>query len=62
MEYKELDQLYNLADDVTDVLELDDNYLKDMMKNDPDGVIEIIQHGYRILLAILTQTINELEK
>ena len=62
MENKELDDLYALADDVTDVLELDDDELKDMMKNNPDGVVELIQHGYRLLLAVLTETINELEK
>ena len=55
MAYKETDDLYELAFVIEDVLKLDDEELKRMMKETPDEVITIIRHGFSAFHTVLTE-------
>ena len=59
MTYKETDDLYEIAFAVEDVLKLDDEELKRMMKETPDEVITIIRHGFSAFHTVLTEILRQ---
>ena len=59
MDQDKKDELLELMNDVEDVLELDDEYLMNMMKETPDALITMLKEGYAILHTILVEALDQ---
>ena len=61
MDQFELDEILEIKENVADILELEDDYLKQKMLENPDELLQTMKAGFLILYKILDEVTKDNE-